>query len=482
MKKAIILSRVSTLHQDLTQQTDAVLKEVRKDGYSDDNVIIIEDKESAIKLSEEERMGLNKMKECINSDPNIDTVYLYELSRLSRRSLVLFSVRDFLIERKIQLICLKPYFKLLDYDGSVSQSGSLMFSLFSTISEQEMVLKKERMLRGRMRNKLIGKTIGGRPTFGYITDKNKYYVVEPKQAELLKRIYNEYIGGKPIFAIATELKEEGYFPDCISHTLSHKIDRWLKAEYLLGNSQYPPIISKSLFDRAQKVRAGKKKQPRKSHKNIFLLKGIIFDAQNGKPLWGQTGLTSYSDTHFGGCCIKAKNVEPLVWDIAKKLYRKHIMNKTIYQRQLQKDLVTIGKKIETIQSEIETIKSRMDKVEERLIFGKLSKSRADELLVKLSLQLSEKENRLSQLSNESIGKHQQIFDADVLGELNEATLTLDERIDVVRKVIRKVNVKRCSLRVAHISVFNKINKTVSVYEVQCRTGEWKKIDDNNSDE
>lgn len=46
-KKAIILSRVSSEHQTLEQQTEAVLKEVEKDGYSDDNIIIIEDKESA---------------------------------------------------------------------------------------------------------------------------------------------------------------------------------------------------------------------------------------------------------------------------------------------------------------------------------------------------------------------------------------------------------------------------------------------------
>ena len=106
MDRAIILSRVSTQQQDLTQQTDEVLREVHKDGFSDDNIIIIEDKESAIKLSEEERRGLNRMKCEINEDPNIKCVYIYELSRLSRRQLVLFSIRDYLVERNIQLICL----------------------------------------------------------------------------------------------------------------------------------------------------------------------------------------------------------------------------------------------------------------------------------------------------------------------------------------------------------------------------------------
>ena len=65
-EKAIILSRVSSLKQDLVQQTDEVLKTVRNDGFKDNNIIIIEDKESAIKLSEEERRGLNEMKRVIN--------------------------------------------------------------------------------------------------------------------------------------------------------------------------------------------------------------------------------------------------------------------------------------------------------------------------------------------------------------------------------------------------------------------------------
>ena len=50
MKKVIVLSRVSTEGPDLTQQTDEVLREVYKDGYTDSNIIIIEDKESGFIL------------------------------------------------------------------------------------------------------------------------------------------------------------------------------------------------------------------------------------------------------------------------------------------------------------------------------------------------------------------------------------------------------------------------------------------------
>ena len=43
--KAILLIRVSTYSQDLLQQRNEVIKEALKDGYKEENLIIIEDKE-----------------------------------------------------------------------------------------------------------------------------------------------------------------------------------------------------------------------------------------------------------------------------------------------------------------------------------------------------------------------------------------------------------------------------------------------------
>ena len=472
MSKAIILSRVSTLQQDLTQQTEEVLKEVYKDGYDDKDIIIIEDKESAIKLSEEERMGLNKMKEHINNDPTIDAVYLYELSRLSRRQLVLFSIRDYLVERRIQLICLKPYFKLLEHDGTMSQTGSLMFSIFSSMSESEMMLKQERMLRGRKHNIAMGKSGGGRPPFGYITDKDKRYIIEPKQAQIVKRIFNEYATtGKSLWRIGTELKEEGEFRNTNIYTLHCNLSHWMKREYYTGNSHFPQIISKSIYDRVQ-IELKRHKYyyyPRKNSKSLFLLKGLIRDGRNGKLLSGLGGIDSYSTKYHTGLSIHRKNIDPIVWEYAKKMYRKYVMNKTVLRRQLQKDLQTISKKIETVKMEIQSIKDKVDKVEERMIFGKLSNKRGEELIEQLSEEHSDKQRRLLELTNESIGKQQQITDVDFSEDFNENTLTMEEQIAIIKRIVKKIDIIKPSKNIAHIKIHNHINDIVTVYEVKC----WK---------
>ena len=162
--------------------------------------------------------------------------------------------------------------------------------------------------------------------------------------------------------------------------------------------------------------------------------------------------------------IKRKIIDPIVWDYAKKLYRKHLMNPTILKRQLQKDLAVIGKKVDIVRTEIKSRKEKIDKIEERMIFGNLSNKRGEELMEQQKEYLSDKERRLLELTNETIYKQQQMVEAEFLGELNEETMTIDDKIEIIRKVVKKVSVIRLSKYIAQISVFNHLNDTVTVFE------------------
>ena len=136
MQKVILLSRVSTGLQDLEQQTESLIKYAKAIGYTEQDFIIIEDKESAVKLAEEERNGLNKLKESIEHNPVRDVI-VYELSRIARVPKILYSIRDYLIERNIQLHVLNPQFKLLKQDGTIDESANVIFSLFCYSGSQE---------------------------------------------------------------------------------------------------------------------------------------------------------------------------------------------------------------------------------------------------------------------------------------------------------------------------------------------------------
>jgi DNA invertase Pin-like site-specific DNA recombinase len=80
MKKCIIFARCSTLQQFTESQTDVLVKWAEPCGYPPAQQIIIEEQESGIKLKEEERLGINRIKKFIEADLDIDCLFANEIS------------------------------------------------------------------------------------------------------------------------------------------------------------------------------------------------------------------------------------------------------------------------------------------------------------------------------------------------------------------------------------------------------------------
>ena len=127
-KKAVIFARVSTEAQDYTEQVNRMTAVAIADGYSKNDLVVISNKESAIKLSEDEREGLQQLQSAITSDSSISAVYVFEISRLGRRMDVISSVVQWLTDSRIQLVCDTPNVRLFERDGSVSFGGQMMIS------------------------------------------------------------------------------------------------------------------------------------------------------------------------------------------------------------------------------------------------------------------------------------------------------------------------------------------------------------------
>ena len=77
-KYCICFCRVSTQQQDLVQQTNSIMLEAERMGYNKDHQIIIEYKESGISLSSNERAGIDKLKDTVINNPNIDCVVIFK--------------------------------------------------------------------------------------------------------------------------------------------------------------------------------------------------------------------------------------------------------------------------------------------------------------------------------------------------------------------------------------------------------------------
>ena len=211
MGKAILFIRVSTEQQHLESQEDTLKRAAVADGYREEDFIIIGKKESAIKLDEDNRQGLQELKKQL-SEGDIDCIYIFELSRLSRKPMVLYSIRDQLLDARVQLKCLNPAFTLLNSERTgFDNTASLIFSLFGAMAEQEMIEKKERFRRGKRRLAEEGRYNGGNIPFGYRIDKehkNKI-VINDEEARLVKEIFNLYESGISQPQLAKEYYRRG---------------------------------------------------------------------------------------------------------------------------------------------------------------------------------------------------------------------------------------------------------------------------------
>lgn len=261
MKKVILLSRVSTERQDFTAQTKEMVDYILKDGYSREQIIIIEDKESAIKLSEEERQGITKMKESIQSNPDkIEALYIWELSRLSRVPVILYSVRDLLLSKKINLIVKTPSIRLLDDNKNIIGTSMIVLSLFIALVENEMREKTVRFERGKRESAFLNKYTGGYIKYGYCVDDNKDYQINENEAFIIKLIFDLYETGKYSHrTIVDELKTLGYSSDIAN---IGKIQNVLKSIEYTGakptdkrlNVAYPAIITEEQFNACKALR------------------------------------------------------------------------------------------------------------------------------------------------------------------------------------------------------------------------------------
>lgn len=295
-KKIIILARVSSLPQDINGQTKDLKREAERLGYDEAHQIVIETVESAIKLSEEERLGLRKMKHHIEKDPSIDCVICWEISRLARQQKVLYSIRDYLLARKIQLYIITPPTKLLSEDRSqLDPSANIVFSLFATLSENEMMIKKERFSRARSEMKQRGQKFGGATVFGYIKDKEKKCVPHPRHSKIIVDLFNHYVTTDSSL-YETYLYANSIYPDVFplneykksQHKIQHLFD---KEVYVTGNWCYPPLITKEVWDKAHEKMSKSKCQARYKCKRELLCRGKIYCGHCGKMMTGSGGNT-----------------------------------------------------------------------------------------------------------------------------------------------------------------------------------------------
>lgn len=426
MKKVVLFVRVSTQRQEVDSQIEALKRNALVDGFGSDDMIIIAKKESGVSLKEAEREGLNELKKVIEEN-DIDCVYIYELSRLSRDPMTLYSVRDGIFKNnKIQLKCIKPAFSLLEEPDRTKfdTMGSLVFSIFGCFAEQEAVEKKERFHRGKKHNAIEGKYNGGTIPYGYEVDDNrdKIFVVNQEEASNIHIIFDLYESGYTISRIVQELHERGL--KCRSHKTSQKglkkdfdvrfVHQLLTAELLTGRQvngsntahihSYPPIISETQFDKCREIARGNSTFIGKV-KNVYLAKSLLVCPDCGSVFGAQVASSCYlcKNAIMSEKWRKVRNVgehrhcqnrlsisinalDSLLWYITIEKECEYLLGSALSDKaQYEEQIAILREKINAINPRLEDLESKRSRIIDSYIDGEITK----EEKVKKSAELEE---------------------------------------------------------------------------------------------
>jgi site-specific DNA recombinase len=318
-RHAVLLVRVSTEIQDFNAQILDLEEFAKKKGF--EHFKIIQTKESGL-ISLEHRTGTNEMFNFIKENPEYNTIFATEISRLARRQSFLHLIRDWLEQNKVQLFLKDSDFKLLDANNEVTPEGAMMFSLFGIFAEAELTQKKKRFAREKKKLMTLGLSISGKLLFGYKREmteaKRNRLVHDEKNAEIVRTIFNWYLNGfdgikevsinkiylkclkKGDFPKYTHskrninklLKEEAYTGSKITNNkwknpmaeYSDKVEKYLYSQNLINYGE--PIIDRETFDKVQKKLKEKNTTAEKSSTHITLLSKMFICPNCGKYFQG----------------------------------------------------------------------------------------------------------------------------------------------------------------------------------------------------
>ena len=504
MKKAVLFVRVSTEKQTLESQIEALKRTAFIDGYSDSDLIVIAKKESGVKLKESEREGLNELKSVIIEN-DVDCVYIFELSRLSRDPMTLYSVRDKIFkDNKVQLKCLKPTFSLLEEPERTKfdAMGSLVFSIFGCFAEQEVVEKKERFHRGKAQKAIEGKYSGGTVPYGYEIDANKdnLLVINHDEADIIHTIFDLYEAGYSLSRISQELRERGLkYQNYVNKKRSPEKDfgiwfvhQILTAELLTGRKtkgatasfarSYPAIISEAQFDRCRKIAEDNNTSFGKVER-IFLAKGLIRCPECGANFRAYSSKIHYSCPNAlmssnvrrlnnledrrlcsNNICISISAMDALLWHVAVMKECEFMLGSAISDKsEFEHQIAILKEKINAIQPRLDDIAGKRSRIVDAFIEGEITKetelkkfAELDEqkqAILRQKVEYEQKveyfQSRIADIMNfysmeslEAGDLADSMENALRIREKIEATATDEEKSRLVHKHIKEVNVEK----------------------------------------
>ena len=398
MAKAIIWCRVSTTEQELETQKKNLDEKAIKDGFKPSDLIHLGvEGASAIKMNELYQQEVNKLIETIDTEPDVTTVYVWEVSRLARNEVAFYQMKDKIVRKGIQLICFVPQLTLLNDNGEVNTGAEITLNLLVTMAKQEMEIKAKRFARGKKRLADEGKYNGGNIPFGYRVDKERgnLIVIDEENAELVREVFNLYEAGLSQTMIAKEFRRRN-IPQINLNTANNILnnERYTGRKLLYPGSSYarsyPVLITPEQYDHCREIAKANSTNADKAH-YIYYGHHLITCpvcgrnwVTTGTRVWYHCGdahkpnkyLTGYNNKPQCTCRIgiSINIMDSLLWYVAQKVQAKYIVNEANNDKiRYEKRIGELDTYLKAIDGRLEVCDRKRERITEAYIDGDLTK-------------------------------------------------------------------------------------------------------------
>lgn len=429
--KCILLVRVSTEAQSYEEQEKELYDLAHFYGYKDKDISSIATKESAIKLDEEERFGLNRMKELLETG-EYDCVFAWEISRIARRKKILFSILEYLTTKGIQLIIKEPRIRLLKDDKTIDEGAETIFTLYAQLAESEMRNKIARFSRAKKEGFNKGKYMGGKITLGYKVSEDGYWQIDEEGSKLVRLVFDMYISGEySLTELGKELKSRGYFKNLSVTNVKAEMYGLLKNPIYRGirtsNNIYPQIIDDDTWEKCRKKR--EENRTRSKAKTPHLLTPLI------RCSCGASYSVNLMDATYS-CRVKHNAVEKgllhspdinvnviesLAWYVAlQELHEDMICKHNDAKETYEEEIRIYNQKIAYSRGILEsTMQRRSDLDENYFVHGRFTKEKYEEL--------TKKQNGIIKAEQDNIRKYEAAIQN--MEKQIQADITFDDMLD-----------------------------------------------------
>jgi DNA invertase Pin-like site-specific DNA recombinase len=230
-RRVAAYARVSTEQDEQTSsyeaQVDYYTKHIKENAEWE--FVNVYTDEGISGTNTKKRKGFNDMVEDALAG-KIDLILTKSVSRFARNT-----VDSLVTIRKLKEAGCEVFFEkenIYTFDGK----GEVMLTIMSSFAQEESRSISENVTWGKRKSAADGKVYVGYSHFlGYDKgpEKGGPMQVNPDQAEIVKRIYRDFMGGKTPFTIASELTAEG-----VATPAGKKKWRTTTVENILSNEKY----------------------------------------------------------------------------------------------------------------------------------------------------------------------------------------------------------------------------------------------------